>query len=158
MTASVMSMFQIGHFNLTVYNGRRRDEREAGCCLRQAQAASLPAASALAEHVEAREDTAPPTVLTLAAQGQDCQVRLKHALPRKSRLLPGKSPRELRSSPRELRSSPRELRSSPRELRSSPRELRSRGLDLSSSRLTVRKRRLTVRKRRLTVRKGSRSS
>ena len=123
MTASVMSMFQIGHFNLTVYNGRRRDEREAGCCLRQAQAASLPAASALAEHVEAREDTAPPTVLTLAAQGQDCQVRLKHALPRKSRLLPGKSPRELRSSPRELRSSPRELRSSPRELRSSPREI-----------------------------------
>ena len=50
---------------------------EAGCWLRQAQAASSPAASSpaasspaassLAELVEASEDTVPPTVFTLAA-------------------------------------------------------------------------------------------
>ena len=68
---------------MTVYYGRLRDELEAGCCLRQAQAAGSPAADSpaagsLAELVEASEDTAPPTVLTLAARGPNRQVRLKH--------------------------------------------------------------------------------
>ena len=62
--------FRSSEFSLTVYYGRRHHEREAGCCLRQAQAAFAPAASSLAELVEASEDTAPPTVLTLAMRGQ----------------------------------------------------------------------------------------
>ena len=52
----------------------------AGGWLRQAQAACSPAASTLAELVEASEDTAPPTVHTLAAQGLNGQAGLNHAL------------------------------------------------------------------------------
>ena len=81
---------------MTIYDGRLRDERETGCCLRQAQAACAPAAcapaacapaacapaaSSLAELVEASEDMPhPPTVLTLAARGPNGQARLNHAV------------------------------------------------------------------------------